>query len=188
MKSIVLINGKKQSRLLVMNRNTQFGDGVFETILYKDRFLYFWDDHFKRLEKGRKSLEIRPVKESVLLKDIKKVTAQLDKGSYAIKIILSRGKTERGYGYSQNIKPDRVIIISQISSITKDKFDLSVCQSGYFSNPQLSKIKHCNRLQEVLARRSLESDECLMLDENGDVISTSQGNIFLIKNNITVSS
>jgi len=184
MKSIVLINGNKQSRLLVMNRNTQFGDGVFETILYKDRFLYFWDDHFKRLEKGRKTLEIRPIKESVLLKDIKKATAQLDKGSYAIKIILSRGKTERGYGYSQDIKPDRVIIISKISSITKDKFDLSVCQSGYFSNPQLSKIKHCNRLQEVLARRSLESDECLMLDENGDVISTSQGNIFLVKNKI----
>ena len=51
MKSIVLINGNKQSRLLVMNRNTQFGDGVFETILYKDRFLYFWDDTLKDWKK-----------------------------------------------------------------------------------------------------------------------------------------
>ncbi len=69
----------------------------------------------------------------------------------------------------------------------KKSFCLEYCQSGYDSNPKLAGIKHCNRLEEVLARAGLKSDEGIMLDENHNVISVTQGNIYAIHGNTMIT-
>jgi UPF0755 protein len=51
----------------------------------------------------------------------------------------------------------------------------------------LAKIKHCNRLEQILARVNLTAQECIMLDTQGRVISVSQGNIFAIKNGVLLT-
>ena len=62
----------------------------------------------------------------------------------------------------------------------KKSFSLEYAQSGYHSNPILAGIKHCNRIEQVLARASLTRDEAIMLDENQNIISVTQGNIYFI--------
>ena len=42
MTPVVLIDGKKQSKASVFNRNTQFGDGLFETCLVENKKLLFF--------------------------------------------------------------------------------------------------------------------------------------------------
>jgi 4-amino-4-deoxychorismate lyase len=99
-------------------------------------------------------------------------------------LILSRGDSSRGYGYKDNIVPVRVVILSEIKKIVvNNSFSLEYSDSGYHSNPQLAGIKHCNRLEQILARSNLSSDEGIMLDENENVISVTQGNIYLIIGN-----
>ncbi len=44
-------------------------------------------------------------------------------------------------------------------------------------------IKHCNRLEQVIARAGIKNDDGVMLDENGNVISVTQGNIFCVQGN-----
>jgi 4-amino-4-deoxychorismate lyase len=51
----------------------------------------------------------------------------------------------------------------------------------------LAGIKHCNRLEQVLARAGLKSDEGIMLDENHNVISVTQGNIYAIHDNTLIT-
>jgi len=187
MNKVVLINGKKQTKLSVFNRLTQFGDGLFETCLVKEGRLLLWSEHFLRLEKGRTQLKINPVSEKQWLKDIAKALSITKLDQAVVKIILSRGESQRGYGFEKDIKPTRVIIVSAAPRKTSSQYTLTTCQSGYTTNQLLSNIKHCNRLEQILARVGLHSDECIMLDDNGCVVSVTQGNIFALKSGVLLT-
>ncbi len=187
MKHIVLINGKKQSKLSVFDRSVQFGDGLFETCVVKDRKILFWSEHFSRLERGRKKLKINEVGSGQWLKDIAKAISISKLDNAVVKIILSRGESLRGYGFDEKITPTRIVIISSLPEKVPDEYALTLCKSGYATNQILSGIKHCNRLEQVLARSDMSADECIMLDENGHVISTTQANIFAIKSNVILT-
>jgi len=186
MNRVILINGKKQSKLSVFNRLVQFGDGLFETCLAMNGKLILGQQHFQRLEKGAERLHIEPVKRSVWLKEISKAVAASKLEHAVVKLILSRGETQRGYGYDKGIEPTRIVIVSAIPKLPSS-YDLNLCESGYAHNQLLSEIKHCNRLEQILARTNLKSQECMMLDPHAQVISVSQGNIFAFKNGVLIT-
>lgn len=186
MKEVVLINGKQQSELSVFNRLTQFGDGLFETCVTRNFQLLLWSAHFKRLEKGRVQLKINPVDEKVWLQDINTALKVLNKTDAVVKIILSRGESPRSYGFEKDIKPTRIVIVSTMPNIIPE-YTLSVCHNGYANNSLLANIKHCNRLEQILARSELRADECIMLDEHQCVISVTQGNIFAVQDNVLLT-
>ncbi|TEU21352.1 MAG: endolytic transglycosylase MltG [Gammaproteobacteria bacterium] len=187
MNKVVLINGKKQTKLSVFNRLTQFGDGLFETCLVKEGRLLLWSEHFLRLEKGRSQLKINPVSEKQWLKDIAKALSIAKLDQAVVKVMLSRGESQRGYGFEVGIEPTRIIIVSSVPEKALNQYVLTTCQSGYATNQLLSNIKHCNRLEQILARVELQSDEGIMLDDNGCVISVTQGNIFAIKSGVLLT-
>ena len=62
----------------------------------------------------------------------------------------------------------------------KENYSLEFAISGFHSNPNLAGIKHCNRLEQIMARTNMLADEAIMLDENQSVISVTQGNIYFI--------
>ena len=143
--------------------------------------LLFWQRHLDRLNLGCERLDIKKVQESAWKSDLKKAFALSLVDDCIVKIILSRGDSLRGYGYKKDITPVRIVIISEKQkSVDHDLFSLEFSDSGFYSNPNLAGIKHCNRLEQILARSNLLSDEAIMQDENGNVISVSQGNIYLI--------
>jgi len=187
MKDVVLINGKKQSKLSVFSRVTQFGDGLFETCLIKDGRLLFWSEHFSRLEKGREKLKINKVESALWLKDVAKALSISRLDNAVVKIILSRGESLRGYGFDQDIIPNRIVIVSGLPEQIPEQYSLSLCQSGYSTNRLLSGIKHSNRLEQIMARFDMSTNECIMLDDSGYVISTTQANIFSIKSNVLLT-
>lgn len=187
MEKIVLINGKKHSKLSVFNRLTQFGDGLFETCVVKESQLLFWSAHFARLEKGRVQLKINKISEKQWLQDIVKALSIAKLKHAIVKIILSRGQSERGYGFEKNIIPTRIIIVSNMPEKIPSEYMLSICRSGYANNSLLSNIKHCNRLEQILARIDMSGDECIMLDNQRNVISLTQGNIFAISGKMLIT-
>ena len=181
MNPIVLINGAKQSKTTVFNRNTQFGDGLFETCVVESKNILFWSYHIARLNKGCQKLGIGNVDESFWLSDIRKALSVSRLNNCVVKIMLSRGESLRGYGFESGIKPVRIVIVSEMPEIKpRQNLTLDFCDSGYASNPKLAGIKHCNRLEQILARADLKGDEGIMLDEDSNIISVTQGNIFSI--------
>lgn len=99
-----------------------------------------------------------------------------------IKIIISRGQSLRGSGFDATIQPIRIVIATDIPNL-KEKYRLSFCQTDYGKNANLAGIKHNNRLEQVLAKSSINTDEGIMLDEDGGVISatTATKNRALVK-------
>ena len=184
MTQVVLINGKEQSKVSIFNRNMQYGDGLFETCVAKDNRILFWPNHFERLNNGCEKLNIKKIDESYWMSDLKKAFTLAKHDNSIVKLILSRGDSLRGYDYRDDIIPVRVVIISEMKKkIVSNSYNLEYAVSGYYSNPNLAGIKHCNRLEQILARSDLSSDEGIMLDENKNVISVTQGNIYLIIGN-----
>ena len=143
---------------------------MFETCVVENNKILFWVNHFSRLNRGCEQLKISKVDESVWLSDVKKALSLCSYDHCVVKLILSRGESLRGYGFKDDIKPVRAVIVSELQKTTlNNSFCLEYCQSGYESNPKLAGIKHCNRLEQVLARADLKSDEGIMLDENHNV-------------------
>ena len=184
MNPVVLIDGKKQSKASIFNRNTQFGDGLFETCLVENKKLLFWSNHFERMKLGCDRLKISMIDETLWLSDIKKAFSLMKIDNCIVKLVLSRGESLRGYSYKDNIRPIRITIVSELKKNNQDKgFSLEFCNSGYNSNPKLAGIKHCNRLEQVIARAGIKVDDGIMLDENENVVSVTQGNIFCVQGN-----
>ena len=184
MTPVILIDGKKQSKASVFNRNTQFGDGLFETCLVENKKLLFWSNHLERMRLGCDRLKISMIDETLWLSDIRKAFSLMKIDNCIVKLVLSRGESLRGYSYKYNIRPIRITIVSELKKNNQDKgFSLEFCNSGYNSNPKLAGIKHCNRLEQVIARAGIKVDDGIMLDENENVVSVTQGNIFCIQGN-----
>lgn len=196
-----MINGVVTDFVHIDDRAIHYGDGIFETILCSSNKLYFWQQHFQRLYDSALKLNIRCPDEELLLDDIHQLffneNITIEKDS-VIKIILSRGVGERGYGYSDKITSNRFISLSALdtdySSLLSEKLltgDLYLCKNQISINESLSGIKHLNRLENVLAHnewanianKKIDKNiiDGLLLNANQQAIECTMSNIFAVK-------
>jgi 4-amino-4-deoxychorismate lyase len=194
-----LINGIKSEYLTINDRSIHYGDGLFETILCNNNKLYYWPQHFQRLQTSAEKLKIECPQEQLLLDDIAKLLDNNKSGSNleaacAIKIIVSRGAGERGYQFSKNIAASRIVLLSAVeaghSSLLSNQLlsgELFICKQQVSINENLAGIKHLNRLENVLARNEWHDKakkniiDGLMLNANQHVIEGTMSNLFAIK-------
>lgn len=178
MQFVSLINGISENNIVIANRSFNFGDGIFETCKVENGKILLLNYHLQRLQQGVKVLNLN-LNYELLLNEINNVLSISN--NCVLKIIISRGNSNRGYGYTNDIQAIRILTTSKIPPI-QQKIILNFCKSGYCHNSKLAGIKHQNRLEQILARKN--TADCIMLDEYNNVISTTSANIFMIKDNI----
>ena len=188
-----LINGVASDYLSIDDRAVHYGDGLFETILCDAGKLYYWPQHFLRLQSSAEKLKISCPAEQLLLADIKKLLDDNStdrQSSYAIKIILSRGTGERGYAFPKKVSVNRLVSLSALntdySSLLSKKLlagKLFLCEQQVSINKNLAGIKHLNRLENVLARNEWRGDyiDGLMCNANQHVIEGTMSNLFAVR-------
>ncbi len=194
-----MINGIASDYLTINDRSIHYGDGLFETILCYNNKLYYWSQHFQRLQTSAEKLKIACPQEQLLLDDIAKLLDKNKSGSNseaacAIKIIVSRGAGERGYQFSKNTTASRIALLSAVeaghSSLLSNQLlsgELFICKQQVSINENLAGIKHLNRLENVLARNEWNDKakkniiDGLMLNANQHVIEGTMSNLFAIK-------
>jgi len=179
----ILINGIEQTTIDVRDRGFQYGDGLFETIAFKNNQLQLWDAHLARLQEGCERLALSPVNETQWLADIKKLQLSDDA---VIKLSISRGMSGRGYAYNDENTVTRVT-----ASYPMPEYPLSnwqgikaiFCKTPPSINHVLAGIKHLNRLDNVLARNEWHDndiDEGFMIDNQGHVVEGTMSNVFCV--------
>lgn len=204
-----LINGIGSDYLNINDRAIHYGDGLFETILCSHNTIYFWPQHYQRLQTSAEKLKLNCPDEKTLLSDItqlleqnNKSTRELNKQNYAVKIILTRGVSGRGYQYTANrltkkCNANRLVLLSAIESDYSSLLcrqllsgDLFLCKQQASINESLAGMKHLNRLENVLARNEWNSPttenkfiDGLMLNSNQHVIEGTMSNLFAVKDN-----
>lgn len=186
---MILINGQPDNRIPVTDRGLQYGDGVFETLAFRQGKLEFLEAHLNRLQRGCERLRIPFTDSDTLKLELATVCAQTAEDS-VIKIILTRGSGGRGYKAPADAEPLRIISTHPLPAYPdacQQGVTVRLCQQRLGINPSLAGIKHLNRLEQVLARSEWDDDnirEGLMLDIRDRLIEGTMSNLFLVTNSV----
>lgn len=178
-----LVNGKPRDQVSILDRGFQFGDGLFETVAVTNNRPCLWDYHVQRLKSGCDRLRIA-------FPDIRQLSQEaqqlIDRQPQAVlKVTLTRGVSERGYRFSAESSPTRILSLFHWDGPSTEQMCISVSRQHLGNNTDLAGIKHLNRLEQVLARSECpeSAQEALMLDQRGYVIEGIMSNVFFQRGN-----
>jgi len=108
-----------------------------------------------------------------------------------LKIIVTRGIGPRGYRPSSRSKATRVVALYPPPQLPATSgLVLRWCETRVGRNVRLAGIKHLNRLEQVLAQAEWQDDtiaEGLMLDTEGELVSGTASNVFLVRSDALVT-
>lgn len=164
-------------------RTFSFGDGHFTTIKIENGKLLLWPMHQARLELANRALSIGEVAWPDLEGQCHQLASQLENGF--MKVLISRGASQRGYGWQDDIQPNVFIDFGpmQLAPFCELNlpFDIQFLKTQLGLNPKSAGLKHCNRLEQVFIQQELKDvnlSDGLVTDLHKNVIEASKGNIF----------
>lgn len=193
MTAAVLVNGLNPDdplyAIAVEDRGLHYGDGVFESALMTSGHVRFIEQHLRRLALGCKRLGIVPPDPALLRSDVQRLSGSEPRA--VIKIIVSRGVGPRSYRPSLRCKPTRIVALypAPLQPATA-RLALRWCETRLGRNARLAGIKHLNRLEQVLAQAEWDDDtivDGLMLDAEGELVSGTANNVFLVREGVLVT-
>ncbi|MGL4875485.1 MAG: aminotransferase class IV [Clostridium sp.] len=159
----VIINDEK----VYQDSGMFFGRGLFETILVKEE-PEFLDFHIKRLNEGLRSIGLEEVSE-----DIEKIIEDMRVRNKVLKIVV----TEKNIILKTREIPYK-------AEDYKNGFSLCISKVLRNSTSNLNKVKSLNYLENILEReKALKKgyNDCIFINEKGNICETSTGNIFFVK-------
>lgn len=171
--------------LAATDRAFHYGDGLFETMRVQQGQVRFLAAHLQRLYSSCERLRLSPPERSQLLTDIESITAGRDDA--VLKLIVSCTAGGRGYASAEDAGVNTVLLLYPAIAAAEQPLRLRWCGTRLGRNAQLAGMKHLNRLEQVLAQRepqALPTDEGLMLDTEGELVSAMAGNVFLVRDGV----
>ncbi|MBP6749002.1 MAG: aminodeoxychorismate lyase [Xanthomonadaceae bacterium] len=171
--------------VLARSRGLAYGDGVFETMRAHRGTIHWWPAHWARAARGAERLGIPPPSRA-------RVEAECDAllreaPDAVVKWMLLRGTGARGYAPDPAAPPLWLLSAHPAPMPLARGLRLRWCETRLAAQPLLAGIKHCNRLEQVLARAEwarLDVDEAacddgLMRDADGRAVAATSANLFV---------
>jgi len=184
----VLVNGGPATEVSVLDRGLQFGEGVFETIACLHGRPRFLPLHLERLEFGCQRLGIEPPGQDAVVAEILGLVSGVERA--IVKLLVTGGEAiARGYARSGNERATRITIRypwpHDDPGQLHDGVMARTLSMRLGENPRLAGLKHCNRLEQILARTELASDpqlaEGILFSSSGNLVSGTMTNVFLVR-------
>ena len=172
------------------NRGLHYGDAVFETIKVSAGKVFFWEDHYFRLMASMRILRMEiPMTftpeflEEEIMKTLAALTQKAD--AYRIKLLVWRSW---GGKYTPTTKDVEYLIFSEaleqpFYTLNDTPYEVELFKDHYVNSGLLSTLKTNNKALHVLGSIFAEENDyqnCLMLNENKQVVEALNGNLFLV--------
>jgi 4-amino-4-deoxychorismate lyase len=185
---LILVGGHEVDRIDPMDRGLAYGDGVFGTIRVHAGQAVWWDAHWARLMRGAARL-------GIALPDRNATQVHIDaliegRSDGVLKLVLTRGAGGRGYAPPRAPQPMLVVSMHDLPAPAPAAgIAVRWCDTRLAIQPALAGIKHCNRLEQVLARGEWiaqpdaidPAHEGLMRDSEGWVVCAIAANLFVLR-------
>ncbi|HEY7640015.1 MAG TPA: aminodeoxychorismate lyase [Steroidobacteraceae bacterium] len=193
MTAAVLVNGISPpdplQALAVEDRGLHYGDGVFESALLANGRVRWLEQHLRRLALGCERLGIAAPDAAALRSDVQRLSGSAQRA--VLKIVVSRGIGPRSYRPSSRSKTTRIVALYPAPPPPPTtQLALRWCEMRLGRNARLAGIKHLNRLEQVLAQAEWQDEaiiDGLMLDTEGELISGTSNNVFLVREGVLVT-
>ncbi|HVN45409.1 MAG TPA: aminodeoxychorismate lyase [Steroidobacteraceae bacterium] len=188
---LVLIDGEavgvEEACVPALERGLHYGDGLFETLACIDGQVRLLPRHLERLADGCERLGLAQPERWTLERELAGLAAATSRA--VIKLLLTRGSAAaRGYGLTGSERPRRVTLRypwpAQQPALAEAGVRVRLARLRLGENPALAGVKHCNRLEQILARREWDDPhiaEALMFSSSGALISGIASNVFLVR-------
>jgi 4-amino-4-deoxychorismate lyase len=165
------------------DRGLAYGDGLFETMRAHLATIPWWGRHWTRLGAGAARLHIPLPPESLVCEEIARLRRDAP-GDAVVRLLVTRG-SGRGYAPPTAASPTWVLSLHSPPQAPARGLQLRWCETRLALQPALAGLKHCNRLEQVLARSEwnavdADSDEGLMRSAEGDVVCATAANLFAL--------
>ena len=186
MSARVFVGDERVEGMPADDRGIAYGDGLFETMRVHVGQVPWWEAHWARLQRGAQRLRMDLPDEVQARRETTALFA--DHADGVLKLIVTRGSGGRGYA-STSALPNWMLSRHPLP-IQSSRHGLSLrwCATRLAIQPALAGIKHCNRLEQVLARSEWndpgaldrDADEGLMCSGEGDVVCATSANLFVL--------
>ena len=183
---LVRVNGRAAQEVSVLERGLHYGDGLFETIACIGGQPRFLPRHLRRLAAGCERLGLTFSDPESLSREVCELAADTERA--IVKVLLTRGTAlARGYSLTGGEAPTCITLRyawpTEDPALSKEGVRVRIATLRLGENPALAGLKHCNRLEQVLARREWSDPqiaESLMFSSSGALISGTMSNVFLV--------
>ncbi len=183
----IWINGKPATDVSSIDRGFLFGDGCFTTMAKANGKVERLSAHLERLQRDARALLLPPFDVMQLREEIDAYAAQVPDG--VIRATLTRGSGGAGYALPAIAHSTRVLQWRESLTLTSQNAKLGIavfaCTTRLARQPRLAGIKHCNRLENILARAEVPEHgfaEGIMCDEQDNLIEGTFSNLFWREN------
>jgi 4-amino-4-deoxychorismate lyase len=168
------------------DRGLAYGDGLFETMRVHGSRVPWWDVHWARLAHGAERLRLLLPDRGLVEQQVEALLASQGMGAGSVlKLLLTRGSDGRGYLPPADNVPLWILSQHPVPSPPRaGGLHLRWCATQLALQPALAGLKHCNRLEQVLARgewNDPDIDEGLLQDMDGNVVSATAANVFVLR-------
>ncbi|HAV55846.1 aminotransferase class IV [Aequorivita vladivostokensis] len=175
------------------NRGLNYGDAVFETLRFSGGKIYFWEDHYFRLMASMRILRMEiPMNFTMefLEEEIIRIVNSEEKNNpFRIKLLVWR-KTGGKYAPLTN-DIEYAISLEKLEepfyNLDESNCEIELFKDHYITSGLLSTLKTTNRLINILGSiyaQENQYDNCLLLNENKQIVEALNGNVFLVTGNI----
>lgn len=179
------------------NRAFRYGDSVFESIRYTNGKIMFLADHIKRIKLSMTTLRMNVPAEFTSANIEQLIVHLLEQNSIKqdARIRLTVFRNEGGF-----YTPDTNDISFLIETEKLEDVGYTLNQKGLWVDiyaeikkpiNKISNIKTGSALLYVMAgltKTSLRLDDCLLVNDNGNIIESINSNIFVVKNGTLYTS
>ncbi|MCL6619853.1 MAG: aminodeoxychorismate lyase [Thermomonas hydrothermalis] len=166
--------------LSLANRGLNYGDGLFETMRIHRGDVPLWSRHLARLREGAERLGMTLPEQAFIEAQIAAISADVEAG--VLKLLLTRGDGGRGYLPPAAAVPVWALTLHPLPA-RMQALRLHPCRIRMAIQPALAGIKHCNRLEQVLARVEVAQagcDEGLLCDASGAPVCATAANLLVL--------
>ncbi len=183
------ITGTIAAEMLLQNRAFQYGDGLFETMIYRNGKVYFLSDHLLRLTEGMLAFSIQPPADLTLAYLEKEIPALVHQNGLQkdARVKLQICRKAGGLYTPTSQEADFYLSVYPLHGFStspgvKEKVlffrDVRLCAST------ISRYKTCSALPYVmagLAKKEAGADDMVLLDAFGHIAECTVSNLFWIK-------
>lgn len=195
MHTAIDVNGRlgdaETARVPVLDRGFLFGEGVYETLRTYNRRPFLLDRHLARLRASAERLALDPpLDDAAFAARIRSTMRAVDApGERSIRLLLTRGAGELGYGLAGCPPPTVVVIVrphAETPAAAAERGIDLVLSSVMRNHPEAlsPRIKSNNLLNNALATWEAHragAAEALMRNHRGELAECATSNFFLVR-------
>ncbi len=177
-------------RVSASDRGLLLGDGLFETMRAYGGEAFRQADHLRRLSRSCEAMNLElPWSHEDLGGMIDSLIAKNELESARVRLTVTRGEHTGAMDLGESPAPTLLITAEPLPARLEDReakpLTLASVSVRFSESNPIFRHKTLNRLPHLFARTEAQkagADEALILDERGNVVCASTGNLFVLQN------